>query len=105
MIKSISDMEFYDKVENSEGIVVVDFFATWCVPCKMLENILENVSNSMRGKAEFFRVDVEQCTDIADEYDIAAIPTMIIFKDGVPVESISGFRPEQSITNIMRTYL
>lgn len=105
MIKTINDIEFYDKVENAEGVVVVDFFATWCGPCRMLESVLENVSNNMSGKAEFFRVDVDQCMDIAEEYNIAAIPTMIIFKNGVPVESIYGFRPEQSITNIMRSYL
>lgn len=105
MVRTISDVEFIDKVENAKGVVVVDFSAVWCGPCRMLNNVLEDVSNNMMGEADFFKIDVDQNIDIADRYNIAAIPTIIIFKDGVPVENLAGFMPGQSITNMVRLYL
>lgn len=105
MVKMIDNNEFIDKVENTKGVVVVDFFATWCGPCKMLAPVLDKVSNSMRGKVNFFKIDVDRSIDIAERYNIAAIPTMIIFKDGVQMENLAGFMPEQNITNKVKAYL
>jgi thioredoxin 1 len=105
MAKVINSTEFVEKVENTKGVVVVDFFATWCGPCKMLAPVFESVSNKMGDKAEFFRIDVDKSINIAQKYEIAAIPTMIIFKDGVPVENLAGFMPEQNITTKLNEYI
>lgn len=105
MAKVIDSNEFVSKVENTKGVVVVDFFATWCGPCKMLAPVFEGVSNNMGDKARFFKIDIDQSSNIAQKYRIAAVPTMIIFKDGVPVENLAGFMPAQNITNKVNAYL
>ena len=105
MAKVINSSEFIENVENTRGVVVVDFFATWCGPCKMLGPVFEGVSNKIGDKAKFFKVDIDQNINIAQKYRISAVPTMIIFKDGVPVENLAGFMPEQNITNKVNAYL
>lgn len=105
MAKIIDSDEFVQNVENTNGVVVVDFFATWCGPCKMLGPVFEGVSNKMGDKAKFFKVDIDENLNIAQKYRISAVPTMIIFKDGVPVESLAGFMPEQNITSKVNSYL
>ena len=105
MVKVLNSNEFAENVENTKGVVVVDFSATWCGPCKMLAPVFEGVSNKMADKAKFFKVDVDQNNNLAQKYRIAAVPTMIIFKDGVPVENLAGFMPEQNITNKVNAYL
>ncbi|WP_297418136.1 thioredoxin [Clostridium sp.] len=105
MAKIINSSEFIEEVENTRGVVVVDFFATWCGPCKMLAPVFEGVSNEMGEKAKFFKVDVDKDSRIAQKYRIAAVPTMIIFKDGVPVENLAGFMPKENIKNKVNTYL
>jgi len=105
MVKVINGNEFVENVENTKGVVVVDFSATWCGPCKMLAPVFEGVSNKMGDKAKFFKVDIDENGNIAQKYRIAAVPTMIIFKDGVPVENLAGFMPEQNITNKVNTHL
>ena len=105
MVKVINGNEFIEHVENTKGVVVVDFFATWCGPCKMLAPVFEGVSSKMGDKANFFKVDIDKNGNIAQKYRIYAVPTMIIFKDGVPVENLAGFMPEQNITNKVKAYL
>ena len=105
MAKILNGNEFVENVENTKGVVVVDFFATWCGPCKMLAPVFEGVSNKMGEKAKFFKLDIDENGHIAQKYRISAVPTMIIFKDGVPVENLAGFMPEQNITNKVNAYL
>lgn len=105
MAKIINSNEFIENVENINGVVVVDFFATWCGPCKMLGPVFEGVSNEMGDKAKFFKVDVDESGRIADKYGISAVPTMIIFKDGIPVENLAGFMPKDNIINKVNAHL
>ncbi|OPJ62480.1 thioredoxin [Clostridium chromiireducens] len=105
MAKIINSNEFVQNVENTKGVVVVDFFATWCGPCKMLAPIFEGVSNEMGDKVNFFKLDVDEDGRIAQKYGIAAVPTMIIFKDGIPVENLAGFMPKNNIINKVNAHL
>lgn len=105
MARIISSNEFIENVENSKGIAVVDFFATWCGPCKMLAPVFEAASKEVRGKAKFFKVDIDASESIAEKYGIYAVPTMIVFKDGKPVENLAGFMPKQNILNKINAHL
>ena len=75
---------------TSKGIVLVDFFANWCGPCKMLAPVLEETANEMKN-VTFVKVDVDQEPGLAGKYGIQAIPHMVIFKNGKAVDSIPGF--------------
>ena len=105
MASIINSNEFIEKVENTKGVVVVNFFATWCGPCKMLGPVFEGVSNEMGDKAKFFKLDVDESGNIANKYGISAVPTMIIFKDGSPVENLAGFMPKENIINKVNAHL
>lgn len=105
MAKIINSNEFIENVEKAKGVVVVDFFATWCGPCKMLGPVFEGVSNEMGNKAKFFKLDVDESGDIANKYGISAVPTMIIFRDGAPVENMAGFMPKDNIINKVNSHL
>lgn len=105
MVKVLNSNDFATNVENTKGIVVVDFSATWCGPCKMLGPVFEGVSNKFGDKAKFFKIDIDESGNIAQKYRISAVPTMIIFKDGVPVENLAGFMPEQNITKKVNAHL
>lgn len=76
----------------SDGVVVVDFFANWCGPCKMLGPVLEDLSNS-RGEVKVVKVDVDQEEDLARRFGVMSIPTLYLFKDGQQVDSRVGFMP------------
>lgn len=75
---------------TSKGTVLVDFFANWCGPCKMLAPVLEETAQEMKN-VTFVKVDVDQEPGLAGKYGIQAIPHMVIFKDGKAVDSITGF--------------
>ncbi|AOR24162.1 thioredoxin [Clostridium taeniosporum] len=105
MAKIINSKDFIEQVENTKGVVIVDFFANWCGPCKMLAPIFEEVSNEFNDKAKLFKLDVDESGDIAQKYGVFSIPTMIIFKDGKAVENLTGFMPKENITNKLKTYL
>ena len=86
----------------SKDIVLVDFFANWCGPCKMLSPILENMASS-RTEVKIVKVDVDECPVLARTYGVMSIPTLLIFKDGKLVASKTGFMPESEIINWLQS--
>ena len=103
MIKKIVNNEFSEVKESK--IALVDFSATWCNPCKMLEPVLAEISEEMGDKVAFFNADTDANMQLSMEYKIQSIPALIVFKDGEPVESMVGFRPKESIVQFIEKHL
>ena len=93
----LDSMDFSELIEASEVPVLVDFWATWCGPCQMQTPILEKVADALADEAVIAKLNVDESQDIAIEYGVASIPTMIIFKDGKEVDRIVGLTPEDKI--------
>lgn len=105
MSKIINNNEFINEVENKDGLVVVDFFATWCGPCKMLSPVYETLGNEMAEKANFLKVDIDQSIELAQEFEVSTVPTVIIFKDGKPVDRLIGFIPKDNLKKKVESYM
>ena len=90
MPKHLTETDFDAAVAS--GTVLVDFWATWCGPCRMLAPVIERLAADFDGKATVAKVDVDQCPALAMRYNIQSIPTVILFKDGQPVQTIIGLR-------------
>ena len=93
----LDSMDFSELIEASEVPVLVDFWATWCGPCQMQTPILERVADALVDEAVIAKLNVDESQDIAIEYGVASIPTMIIFKDGKEADRIVGLTPEDKI--------
>ena len=87
-------MNFNEEIKN--GLVLVDFYASWCGPCKMLSPILEDISNNRSG-IKIVKIDVDQHNDLAREYGVMSIPKMILFKNGIEVSSKLGYDSKENI--------
>lgn len=94
MVKQIDTKEFKEVIK--EGKVVVDLFATWCGPCKMLSPILDEISEEIET-TNFYKIDVDDNEDIAREYNVMSIPTILIFEDGNLVNKIVGLRSREDL--------
>ena len=93
--------DFQDLIK--EGDVLVDFYATWCGPCKMLSPVLEGVAEKMKDKVTIVKVDVDRSPDLAAKFGVMSVPTMIMFKNGRQVDAFSGYMPEANLmANIER---
>ena len=97
----ITSAEFEKEVLNSEIPVLVDFFATWCGPCKMMAPIVDAIEKEMEGKAKVFKIDTDEETDLAIKYDIMSIPTFLVFKNGEVVATAIGMRDKQELINLL----
>ncbi len=98
MAQILNSDNFTKEIEKNE-VTVVDFFATWCGPCKMLAPVFEELGNEMKEKANFFKVDIDKSLEIAQQYGINTVPTMLIFKNGKVVDKLVGFVPKANIKN------
>jgi thioredoxin 1 len=90
MDQIIDAVRFEEEVLKSEMPVLVDFFATWCGPCKMIAPSLEELSGQFDGKAKIVKIDVDQANDLARSYGVRSIPTLVFFKGGKPVDTVVG---------------
>ena len=95
MIKHATEENFNDLINRE--LVLVDFFATWCGPCKMLTPVLEEI-DSDRSNVEIVKVDVDECESIARNYGIMSVPTLILFKNGTIISKQSGFMPKEPLS-------
>ncbi|MBR2677347.1 MAG: thioredoxin [Solobacterium sp.] len=96
MVEQIKTTEQFDTLLKDNKSVVVDFFATWCGPCKMVGPVVETVSEQL-SDVKFIKVDVDELGDIASRYGIMSIPAIFAFKDGEKVGEQVGFAPEPMI--------
>lgn len=97
MSEVVSSADFQAKVLDSQEPVLVDFFATWCGPCKMIAPTIDEVAGEVAGKAKVYKVDIDQSPDIASRYGVMSVPTLMVFKGGNPVAQEVGVQPKQKL--------
>lgn len=90
---------FTELIQGSDLPILVDFFAPWCGPCQIMAKILEEVSSKIQDQAQVVKINTDNYPDLASEYRISALPTMVIFKNGKPVDRIEGVMPTDELYN------
>ena len=99
--KDVTDASFADDVLMSDKPVIVDFWAEWCGPCRMIAPIVDELAAEYAGRMKVGKVDVEASRQIAERYSIASIPTLMLFKKGELVERITGALPKASLKQVI----
>ena len=103
MSELINKENFNTLIEKETGLAVVDFFASWCGPCRMISPILEEVCEE--NNVKLYKVDTDEEGELAQKNGVLALPTVIIFKNGVEIDKFVGFKPKEDIDNIIKKYL
>ena len=104
MVKNLKENEFNTEVIDFDGVSIVDFWAEWCGPCKMIGPIFEEVAGELTN-AKFVKANVDECPNLAGKYRVASIPTIMVFKDGAPVDTLVGFMPKDQLKNAIAKHL
>lgn len=105
MAKAITHSEWQAEVLNSPVPVLVDFWAVWCGPCRLIAPIVEELGQQYAGKMKVFKVDVDHEQQLAMQYGIMSIPTLLLFKNGQVVEQIVGALPKGAIEQKLAKHL
>lgn len=104
MTQALLDDQFEEKVLNSKGLVLVDFWAEWCGPCRQLGPILETVDNEMGDAVKIYKMNVDDAPKTAGNFGLRSIPTLFLFKDGVQVDSKVGLVSQSTLTSWIKSY-
>ena len=102
---AVTDQDFEEQVEKATLPVLVDFWADWCMPCKMIAPIVEDLAEEYDGKVSFAKVDVDSNPNIAMKFGIRSIPTLLVFKDGAPVDQVVGAVPKAELKKRLESAL
>lgn len=97
-------METFKEIINSGKPVLIDFYATWCAPCKAISPMVETIGKEVQGKARVLKIDVDKNSQLATTYQIQAVPTLMIFKDGKVVWRQPGGADKHTILNTLLSY-
>jgi thioredoxin 1 len=104
-IVQLDDATFDEHVKASDVPVLVDFWAEWCGPCKMIAPILEEIAEEQGGKITIAKLNVDDSLDIARRYEVMSIPTLLLFKDGEPKARLVGAKPKAQLLQEISQYL
>lgn len=102
MVKNLQDAQF--ETATAKGLVVVDFWAPWCGPCRMQGPIIDRLSEELEGEVEFFKMNVDEEQQVAKEFGIMSIPTLIVKKDGTVVEKLVGLHDEARLKEVLERH-
>lgn len=105
MINEIKDINFDETIKSSSEPVVVDFWASWCGPCKMLAPVIDEIAGELGDKAKFFKLNVDENPVVSTQYKISSIPTVMILKNGEVVDTLVGFRPKDAIKSAIEKHI
>lgn len=103
--KVLTDENFETEVLKSKDVVLVDFWAPWCGPCRMLGPVVEELAKDFEGKAKVGKVNVDESPQTAGQYGVMSIPTILIFKDGSPVETFVGVQPKEALADKLKSLI
>ena len=98
-MEKATDQDFEEKI--AKGVVLVDFYADWCGPCKMLAPLLEALEKELGTKAKFYKLDCDANIQIPTKYEVTGLPTLILFKDGQPVKTLIGLQKPETIKSLI----
>lgn len=104
-IKNVGEQDFKATVLDSQKPVLVDFWAVWCGPCRMVAPIVNELSEEYKEKMTFAKVNVDESPKVASSYNVMSIPTIILFKEGKPFEQVVGYRPKKDIQKVIEKVL
>lgn len=102
-IVHVSDQDFSQQI--SEGVVLTDFWAPWCGPCKMIAPVLEEINEEIGDNLKIAKLNVDENQETAGKYGVMSIPTLMIFKDGEMVEQIVGFQPKDQLQGLLEKHM
>ncbi|MDQ0208057.1 thioredoxin [Alkalicoccobacillus murimartini] len=102
-IVNVTDQTFSS--ETSSGVVLADFWAPWCGPCKMIAPVLEELDSEMGDKIKIAKLDVDENQETAGKYSVMSIPTLLVFKDGEVVDQVVGFQPKEALAELLNKHL
>ncbi len=104
-VLDVTDSSFAQDVEKSDLPVLVDFWAPWCGPCRMVGPVVESLSQEFAGKVKFVKVNVDDNPAIAQKFDISGIPALLFFKGGQQIDSIVGAVPKANLQNMINKHV
>lgn len=102
MVIEFNSKNFSEEVLESKIPVIVDFFASWCGPCKMLGPVIEQLSDEYDGKISIGKVDIDENSDLAQKYEVMSVPTVIFFENGEVKHTANGFMPKEQLDDIIK---
>ena len=104
-ITTLTDATFDEELAAADEVVVVDFWAEWCGPCKMIGPVLEEIASEQEGKVRIAKLNVDDNPGAARKFDVMSIPTIIVFKDGEPKKRLVGARPKRALLEELAEFL